>query len=157
MNEKGFSLVELLVVVIIIAVVAAIAIPSLLASRRAANDASAIATLRNIHSAQIAYFSVFGQNASYGSLTDLGGADLLDELIGGADTVSKSQFTFTVSLPSTAPFSVYCATAFANSFGITGSRDYLVSNPGVVYSTSTDGSMSCTDGVPDTTGGSPIQ
>ncbi len=45
-NEKGFSLVELLVVVIIIAIVAAIAIPNLLASRRAANEASAVSSLR---------------------------------------------------------------------------------------------------------------
>ena len=55
-NEKGFSLVELLVVVIIIAIVAAIAIPNLLASRRAANEASAISSLRTIHSANVHVF-----------------------------------------------------------------------------------------------------
>ena len=50
-NEKGFSLIELLVVVIIIAIVAAIAIPNLLASRKAANESAAVAALRTIHRA----------------------------------------------------------------------------------------------------------
>ena len=71
-NEKGFSLVELLVVVIIIAIIAAIAIPNLLASRRAANEASAINSMRSIHSAQVTYFATEGANEVYGSLADLG-------------------------------------------------------------------------------------
>lgn len=153
----GFSLIELLVVVVIILVIGAIAIPSLLSSRRAANDASAVATLRTIHSAQTTFFSGPGRNANYASLSDLGAADLLDDLLGGADTVSKSEYTYTVSRPAAAPYSIYCATALANNFGTSGSRDFLVSNAGVVYATSTEGSMSCTNGVPDTTGGSPIQ
>jgi prepilin-type N-terminal cleavage/methylation domain-containing protein len=64
-NEKGFSLVELLVVVIIIAIVAAIAIPNLLASRRAANEASAISSLRTIHSSQATYQATIGGGVNY--------------------------------------------------------------------------------------------
>ena len=64
-NEKGFSLIELLVVVIIIAIVAAIAIPNLLASRRAANEASAISSLRTIHSAQATYQATTGNGVNY--------------------------------------------------------------------------------------------
>lgn len=157
MKEKGFSLVELLVVVIIIAVIAAIAIPSLLASRRAANEASAIASVRNIHSAQGTYFSVLGGNANFGDLSDLGAVQMLDPILGGADTVTKSGYTFTVSLPAAAPFGIYCATGLPTTFGSTGSRDFLVSNPGTVYGSPNDGSMTCTDGVADTTGGAPIQ
>jgi len=155
--QKGFSLVELLVVVIIIAVIAAIAIPSLLASRRAANEASAINSLRAIHSAQRTYFSVFGQNLNHARLSDLGSADLIDPLLGGADTTTKSGYSFTISRPVSAPFSVYCATGVPTTFGATGSRDFLVSVDGVIYASLTDGSMSCSDGLPDTSTGSAIQ
>src|SRR5690606_37952743 len=156
-TAEGFSLVELLLVVIIVAIIAAISIPSLIASRRAANDAAAIATLRTLHSAQITYFSAGGQNQNYASLSDLGAAALLDDHLGGADTVNKADFTYTVSRPASAPYNVYSATALADDFGTSGSRDFLVSNAGVIYATSTEGSMSCTNGVPDMTGGSPIQ
>lgn len=156
MNNKGFSLVELLVVVIIIAIIAALAIPSLLASRRAANEASAIASMRSIHSAQIAYFSAYGSNRDYGSLANLGSTALLDSLLGGAETTSKSGYTFTISRPASAPYDVYCATGLADDFTVTGSKDFLVDTSGVVYRTQVDGSMSCTDGLADTTDGLPV-
>src|SRR5690348_87343 len=96
-NQKGFSLVELLVVVIIIAIVAAIAIPNLLASRRAANEASAISSLRTIHSAQATYQATVGGNVNYaGSLASLGTATspdpngLIDSTLAGG---SKSGYT----------------------------------------------------------------
>lgn len=124
-NQKGFSLVELLVVVIIIAIIAAIAIPSLLASRRAANEASAISSLRTIHSAQVTYFATTGANSAYADdFATL--APLIDPALAlGA----KSGYTFTMDSGT----EVYAAEGHATTQGTTGDRYFGVSTPGVIY------------------------
>lgn len=127
-NEKGFSLVELLVVVIIIAIVAAIAIPNLLASRRAANEASAVSSLRTIHSAQATYFATVPANPpAYGSLVALNTAGLIDSALGAA-TSQKSGYNFAVTLGS----GIYCATAVPQST-TTGTNYYGVETEGVIW------------------------
>ena len=75
-NDKGFSLIELMIVVAIIAIIAAIAVPSLLTSRMAANEASAIQGLRTVGSAEIAYAAT--QNQLYTNLTSLSAGNYLD-------------------------------------------------------------------------------
>ena len=75
-NEQGFSLVELLIVVAIIAIVAAIAIPSLLTSRQAANEAGAIQGCRTIGSAEIAFAAT--NNQQYTDVTTLVSGNFLD-------------------------------------------------------------------------------
>ncbi len=75
-NEQGFSLVELLIVVAIIAIIAAIAVPSLLTSKQAANEAAAIQGCRTLGSAEIAYAAV--NNQRYTDMTTLVNQNYLD-------------------------------------------------------------------------------
>ena len=130
-NQKGFSLVELLVVVIIIAIIAAIAIPSLLASRRAANEASAIQSLRTIHSAQVTYFATLGNNTTYAALADLddsANGALIDATLAAGQ---KSGYNFTVSTAN----SNYCSSAVPDSGA--GFKGFAGGDGGVLYSYAT--------------------
>jgi len=73
-KQKGFSLIELLIVVTIILIIAAIAIPNLLRARIAANEASAVASLRTINTAEITYASTYPTVGFAPALANLGGA-----------------------------------------------------------------------------------
>ena len=94
-KNRGFSLLELLIVVAIILIIATIAIPSLLRSRQAANESSAVANLRTINTAQVTYLSSAGGN--YGGLPDLITAGLLDTRFTAGGQVSGYQYAITVS------------------------------------------------------------
>jgi prepilin-type N-terminal cleavage/methylation domain-containing protein len=93
-HSKGFSLLELLIVVAIILIIATIAIPSLLRSRQAANESAAVATLRTINTAQVTYLSSNGGN--YGTISNLVGAGLLDSRFNGG-TVGGYNYTVVAS------------------------------------------------------------
>ncbi len=73
-NQKGFSLIELLIVVAIILIIAAIAIPNLLRARMAANESSAVASIRTINTAEVTYNSTYPTVGFAANLLSLGGA-----------------------------------------------------------------------------------
>src|SRR5438094_7474365 len=90
-NSRGFSLLELLIVVAIILVIATIAIPSLLRSRQSAQESSAVAQIRTINTAEVTYLS--SNQGSYGNVPSLITQGLLDSRFSG----SVSGYSFTVS------------------------------------------------------------
>jgi prepilin-type N-terminal cleavage/methylation domain-containing protein len=92
MNRKGFSLIELLIVIVIIGIIVIIAVPSLLESKRAAQATAAQASLRNIASAQVAYSSK-ATNRAYSTLDDLATQGFLDARF-SSGTASFDGYTF---------------------------------------------------------------
>src|SRR3954469_25289013 len=91
-KNRGFSLLELLIVVAIILIIATIAIPSLLRSRQAAQESSAVAQLRTINTAEVTYIGT--NQGSYGDIPSLITQGLLDARFSG----SMSGYSYTIAV-----------------------------------------------------------
>src|SRR2546423_4173366 len=132
-NAKGFSLIELLIVVAIIGIIASIAIPNLLASRRAANEGSAQSSLRTIQSCELTYQATEGRG-DYGDLAALRGEFLTDEVL-GSGSKSGYEFVATPRAVGTRP-SLFYATAVPTitiGGGQTGTRRFGIAEDGVLH------------------------
>lgn len=150
-KEKGFSLIELLIVVAIILIIAAIAVPNLLRSRMSAYEASAVGSLRAMNTSAVMYASIYGNGfppslAAMGTPTGGGGgvatcnqALLVDEVL---TTGLKSGYTFVYTMSNPNPAApTGCASAGGNTYtltaspqivGSTGQRMFYTDQSGVI-------------------------
>lgn len=143
-NVRGFSLIELLIVVAIIGIIAAIAVPNLLASRRSANGASMVQTLRTLHSAQAIYEQSAGQGNFSNNLQTLGGGSnasevgVLDSTIVVATTTPKSGYILTnlATIPKVttqpAQYSIQGTPSATSGITRTGDDSFFINESGTI-------------------------
>ncbi len=140
-NQKGFSLIELLIVVAIILIIAAIAIPNLLRARMAANESSAVGSVRTIVTSEVTYYSTWNQGYAV-ALTNLGGAIpcaaaantacLIDPSLAGG---SKSGYNLAApggAADKNGIVQTFAVSANPVSVGTTGQRAFCSDESGVV-------------------------
>jgi type IV pilus assembly protein PilA len=136
-KQKGFSLIELLIVVAIILIIAAIAIPNLIRSRMAANEASAVASIRTVNTAEVVFSTTYALPGLFSAaLADLGdgagtcanpatpptatNACLIDNALATATAApGKSGYVFTYTNP-VGRYTISAAPLTPNSTGVRG-------------------------------------
>jgi type IV pilus assembly protein PilA len=142
-NKRGFSLIELLIVVAVMLVIAAIAIPSLLRSKIAANEASAIRAVREISTAEVSYHATFPSVGYAPDLASLGGpagactptpaaACILDSQVSSGTKSGYQLFAAGFASGASPQNTEFVGSAAPQSFDRTGVRNFCIATDGVV-------------------------
>src|SRR5713226_1314351 len=139
-SHKGFSLIELLLVVAVILIVAAIAVPNFLRSRMRANEASAVASLRVLNTAAVTYSITYPDMGFPAQLTTLGGANpcsasstqacLIDDFLAQG---SKSGYSFAWTGDGAVPSINFLVTGIPQTIGSSGQRMFCTDQSGVIH------------------------
>jgi type IV pilus assembly protein PilA len=124
-RQKGFSWIELLVVLVIMGVIASIAIPRLHEAEMSGNESSAVSSLRSIVTAQVAYNITSGMGRYASDLSILSSAALIDSVLGSG---AKEGYNYTC----TQSGSFFSVTAAPEIPGQTGRRSYFADQSGVI-------------------------
>jgi type IV pilus assembly protein PilA len=137
-KEKGFSLIELLIVVAIILIIAAIAIPNLLKSKMAANEASAVGSIRTINTGLVTYAAGCPNLGYAATLPELNtgalcasGTGILDAVL-AAGTKSGYGFTYVAGAAVGGVVNTYTTNANPSTPGVTGQRRFFSNQTGVI-------------------------
>ena len=137
-KQKGFSLIELLIVVAIILIIAAIAIPNLIKSKMAAHEASAVGSVRTINTGEVNYAASCPATGFSASLLELntgaicaGGKSIIDNVLAAG---AKSGYTFTYApvKGGDALYDTYTSAGTPSTVGTTGQRQFCSSQTGVI-------------------------
>ena len=154
-KQKGFSLIELLIVVAIILIIAAIAIPNLLRARIAANEASAVASVRTINTAEISYNSTYPTVGFAAALSNLGPGGISTAcpappttaasclIDGQLASGTKSGYTFKATGTGGTPASTYFAYGNPLTANSTGVRSFCSVQDAVVRVAGTSAVSTC--------------
>ncbi|MBS1852687.1 MAG: prepilin-type N-terminal cleavage/methylation domain-containing protein [Acidobacteria bacterium] len=144
-KQKGFSLIELLIVVAIILIIAAIAIPNLLRARIAANESSAAASVRTISTAELTYATSYPTVGYAAALTNLGPASsaactspsetnacIIDYTLSNSGTLAKSGYKFTATPSGGTPKDQFTVDAQPATLNTTGVKEFCAVEDNVV-------------------------
>jgi type IV pilus assembly protein PilA len=138
-NKKGFTLIELMIVIAIIAIIAAIAIPNLIEARKHGNEAAAIGALKTINTSQTLLREGDKENdgvLDYGNIQELSNTTLIDGVLGSG---LKQGYLFVVEPSTSTGEFLWFATANPASPGTTGDRYFCTNHAGVIYYTGSNG------------------
>jgi len=137
-KNKGFSLIELMIVVLVIGIIAALSVPNLAKSKMAAHESSAISAIRTLVTAQITFATRSGPGDFAPDLATLQGANLIDSVLGSG---TAEAYSFALSGSGVQ----YTIDARPLVYGSSGIRSFFTDESGAIRYTTADAAATVTD------------